>query len=106
MDKAEHGKRLAAAMAARRKGRQEVADVTGRGVRTITNWTAGETMPSDTERAALRRLLGDYDNPGDPVEVAVRSSALMEWRQDAVLSVYKRNLHEQRAEEASGGVSA
>lgn len=100
MDKQEHGKRLAAAMAARSLDRQAIADATGRGVRTVTNWTSGAHMPSDMERAVLRRLLGDYDNPGDPVEVAVRQSGLHEWRQDAVLSTYKRNLHEQRGEVA------
>ena len=100
MDKEEHGKRLAAAMAARRMGRAVIADATNKDVRTVTNWTRGKTMPSDAERHILRRLLGDYDNPGDPVEVAVRSSELHEWRQDAVLSTYKRNLHEQRGEVA------
>lgn len=100
MDKAEHGRRLKGAMAAQAKDRQVVADYTGVKVRTVTNWTSGATMPSDTERAALRRLLGAYDDPGDPVEVAVRQSELQEWRQDAVLSTYKRNLHEQRGEVA------
>lgn len=100
MDKAEHGRRLKGAMATQAKGRDLVADYTGVKVRTVTNWTSGATMPSDKERAALRRLLGNYDDPGDPVEVAVRQSELREWRQDAVLSVYKRNLHEQRSEVA------
>lgn len=87
-------------MAARRLDRQVVADAAGVKPRTVTNWTSGTTMPSATERSALRQLLGDYDNPGDAVEVAVRSSDLHEWRQDAVLSFYKRNLHEQRGEVA------
>lgn len=100
MDKHEHGKRLAAAMAAKSYGRQVIADATGREKRTVTNWRSGKTMPSDTERAALRKLLGDYDNPGDQVEVAVHASELNDWRQDAVLSFYKRNLHEQHAGEA------
>jgi len=46
----------------------------------------------------LRNLLGDYDNPGDPVEVAIRSSRLTEDRQYAVLGVYKRQLREQDEE--------
>lgn len=100
MDKAEHGRRLKGAMASQSKGRELVADYAGVKVRTVTNWTSGATMPSDKERAALRRLLGNYDDPGDPVEVAVRQSELHEWRQDAVLSTYKRNLYEQRAEVA------
>lgn len=100
MDKQQHGLRLKAAMAAKGKDRTAVADYVDVKVRTVTNWTSGATMPSDRERAALRRLLGPYDDPGDPVEVAVRQSELHEWRQDAVLSTYKRNLHEQRGEVA------
>lgn len=102
MDKQEHGRRLKSAMASRRYDRQVIADATGVQPRTVTNWTSGATMPSSTERAALRALLGEYDALGDQVEVAVRSSELHEWRQDAVLSFYKRNLHEQRGEEAAG----
>lgn len=87
-------------MAARRLDRRVIADATGVKPRTVTNWTSGVTEPLEPEKAALRRILGDYDNPGDPVEVAVRSSELLEWRQDLVLAHYKRNLHEQRAQEA------
>lgn len=100
MDKREHGVRLKAAMAAKRLNRQVVADATGVKERTVTNWTSGATMPSARELGALRLLLGEYDAAGDPVEVAIRGSELVEWRQDAVLSFYKRNLHEQRAEAA------
>lgn len=89
-------------MARRGYDRQVVADATGVEVRTITNWSTGKTMPSGAQRSALRALLGEYDALGDQVEVAVRSSELHEWRQDAVLSFYKRNLHEQRGEEAAG----
>ncbi len=97
MDKREHGRRLKAAMASRGLDRQAISDATGYEVRTVTNWRTGKTMPSAKERETLRRLLGPYDAEGDPVETAVRSSALEEWRQDAVLSFYKRNLAEQRA---------
>jgi hypothetical protein len=100
MDKAEHGLRLKGAMAAQGKDRQVVADWTGVKVRTVTNWTSGATMPSDKERAALRRLLGEYDTAGDPVEVALRQSELNEWRQSDVLTTYKRHLYEQRGEVA------
>lgn len=98
MEKHKHGAALKAAMAMQGMDRQVVADATGVAVRTVTNWTSGATLPSAREREVLRRLLGAYDHGGDPVENAVRSSELTEWRQDAVLSFYKRNLHEQRAE--------
>lgn len=102
MDKQEHGRRLKAAIAARGLDRQTVADAVQVGVRTVTNWTTGATWPSERERVSLRRLLGEYDAAGDAVELAVRGSALLGWRQDAVLSVYKRHMHEQAAEEAAG----
>lgn len=99
MDKREHGRRLKSAMAGRRLDRTAIAEATGVKVRTVTNWTSGATMPSEAEKAIIRELLGEYDAAGDEVELAVRASELHEWRQDAVLSFYKRNLFEQRAEE-------
>ncbi len=98
MDKAEHGKRLKAAMATAGIRNQALADAIDVAVKTVGNWRSGTTMPDEADRAALRRILGNYDDPGDRVETAIRSSELIEWRQDAVLSVYKRNLHEQREE--------
>lgn len=95
MDKQEHGARLKAAIARRRLSREDVAEAASVKPRTVTNWTSGVTMPSDVERVLLRELLGDYDNPGDPVEVAVRGSRLTEDRQYTVLGVYKRELREQ-----------
>jgi transcriptional regulator with XRE-family HTH domain len=96
MEKAEHGRRLRSVMGSRGVDRKVVADATGVNTRTVTNWTTGKTMPSPTEREALRRLFPDYDTPGDPVEVAVRGSELTEDRQDTVLGFYKRHLREQR----------
>lgn len=95
MDKALHGSKLAAAMAAKRYDRTVIADATGRDVRTVTNWTTGKTMPSPAERAILRDILGEYDNPGDPVEVAILASALTEDRRYMLLGTYKRLLREQ-----------
>lgn len=100
MDKQEHGKRLASAMAAKRHGRQVIADLTGRDVRTVTNWTRGKTMPSEVELILLREFLGPYDLPGDPVEIAVRGSELDEYRQYEVIGFYKKHLQQQRAQEA------
>ena len=104
MEKEEHGRRLRSAMASRGLDRQAVADATGVKVRTVTNWTTARTMPSDGDLVKLRRLLGDYDEPGDPVEIAVKSSRLTEDRQYVVLGVYKRELREQdEAEERRRG---
>lgn len=101
MDKTQHGLRLKAAMAARGMDRAALGDLVGRGVRTVTNWTTGETMPGDAERLALRRLFPGYDDPGDAVEIAVRGSTLTEDRQYVVIATYKRLLREQ-AESLAG----
>lgn len=100
MDKQEHAARLRKAIAARGIGRRDLADAVSKKERTITNWTTGATLPDEIDREKLRRLFPGYDSQGDPVEVAVRGSELHEWRQDAVLSNYKKHLHEQRAEQA------
>lgn len=89
---------MKAAMSARGVSRQVVADLTGKGPRTVTNWTSGTTLPDPPEREILRRFFVGYDHEGDPVEAAINHSELDEWRKDAVRSFYKRNLHEQRAE--------
>lgn len=100
MDKVEHGLRLKAAIAATPGcDRKVVAGWTNRDVRTVTNWTTGKTMPSDAERARLREAFPGYDDPGDPVEIAVRTSRLTEDRQYAVLGTYKRQLREQDEED-------
>lgn len=98
MDKRMHGQLLKAAMAARGLNRTVVADSTGVRVRTVTNWTSGATMPSEAERVTLRRLLGEYDDPGDAVEVALRRSDLEPWRASALIAEYQRHLHEQQRE--------
>lgn len=98
--KREHGRQLKAAMASTGVDRETVADAVGRDVKTVTNWRGGSTMPDGKDRAILRRLFPSYDEPGDAVERAVRASGLIPWRQDAVLSFYKRNLYEQAADAA------
>lgn len=95
MDKADHGRRLRTAMAERGHLREDVSAVIGVALRTVTNWTTGATMPNDQDRAKLRRLYPGYDDPGDPVEVAIRGSELTEDRQHFVIGEYKRMLREQ-----------
>ena len=103
MDKYEHAALLKRAIDESGLGRQAVADAVQRGVRTVGNWTseASPTSPTEREKVILRKILGPYDAAGDRVERAVRQSDLIEWRQDAVLSFYKRQLYEQREETAS-----
>lgn len=100
MDKHTHGRLLAEAMTRQRVNRQVVGDLVGKGARTVTNWTAGKTMPTLAERELLRGLLGHYDAEGDAVEVAVRQSELVKWRQDAVISEYEKHRYEQGKEVA------
>lgn len=96
MDEPTFGERLAAAR--RLKGfrtQEALADLIGVSSRTIRNYETGKTKPDAGTLEALQKALGAFDRSGDPVEVAVRQSQLIEWRQDAVVSFYKRNLAEQ-----------
>lgn len=102
MDKEVHGRLLEQAMTKQRVGRKAVAEVVGKSTRTVTNWTSGYTMPTLHERELLRGMLGPYDAEGDAVEVAVRQSSLVKWRQDAVISTYERHLYDQGREEVTG----
>lgn len=101
MDKQEHAAALARAVGASGLSRKEIADVVGRGVRTVSNWTSetSPTMPTEHEKTLLRRLLGPYDAAGDPVELAIRSSPLVTFRQTKVIGYYQEQLHEQRLQE-------
>ena len=95
------GQRLQAAR--KRAGyrtQQDLGDVVGRSGKTVRNWETGRAVPDHAMRETLHRLLGEFDQDGDPVESAIRRSELSAHRQYEVLSVYTRNLHEQRAEAA------
>lgn len=85
-------------MAAKGYGNADLAVAVNVGARTVTNWRTGETMPQPAELEKLRRLFPGYDSPGDPVEIALNSSELVEWRRDTVRGFYKRHLAEQREE--------
>lgn len=96
-----YGERLAAARV--RHGfrtQQSLGDAVGVSGRTIRNYEIGKTFPDLATREKLRDLLGTFDAAGDQVEVAVRQSALVEWRQDDTIAHYKRHLYEQAREEA------
>lgn len=91
---------LKAAMSLKGFDRSAVALATKVNARTVTNWTSGATMPSPREREVLRQILGPYDDEGDAVERAIRSSELQPHRQSAVIYEYQRQLYEQRADRA------
>lgn len=95
MDKDEHGRRLSRAMAERRTDRGAVAAAADVKPRTVTNWKIGASMPGEQERAVLRRMFPGYDDPGDPVEVAILHCELTEDRQHTLIGTYKRLLREQ-----------
>lgn len=102
MDKAEHARRLRAAIATSRKySRADVGVATGKGYRTVSNWVSESRpmMPSDKDRAILREMFPGYDEGGDGVEIAIKHSRLTEDRQYVVLGTYKRELRLQDEEE-------
>lgn len=98
MNSTDHAKLLRDAIATSAKyGRNDVADMTGRSYRTVSNWvsTTQPTMPEDKDKAILRRMFPGYDSSGDAVETALHRSPLIEWRRLRVLSFYKQQLSEQ-----------
>lgn len=97
-EKAEHGRKLVAAMAARGVKPPDLAIALGVSQRTVGNWRNGKTMPNETDLNRLERVLGAYNASGDPVEVAIKRSELAQWRQTDVISRYQRHLDEQRKE--------
>lgn len=108
MDKAEHARLLREAIATSRQyDRNSVADQTGKGYRTVSNWISEKepTMPRDEDLVVLRRMFPGYDEAIDPVERAVRGSRLTEDRQYDVIGFYKRQLRQQD-EEAERGATA
>lgn len=95
MEKVEHGRLLARAMRIADLSRQQVADLTGRQVRTVTNWTTGSTEPTEQEKSMLRAMVGPYDLYPDLVVFALHLSSLTDDRADTVAGYYKRHLREQ-----------
>lgn len=101
------GERIKRLREAQRWTQEMLADRLGVSTKTVGNWERGRNDPRSSV-GALRQVFGRAFDAGaqfedaatDPVEAALRASELIEWRQDAVLSVYKRNLHEQREERA------
>lgn len=97
-EKEAHGLRLKTAMARAGIGRGDLADQLKVAPETVTNWRSGRTMPDLRQLHRLTEILGAYNDPGDPVEIAVRASPLTEDRQYEVIAFYKRMAREQRNE--------
>jgi transcriptional regulator with XRE-family HTH domain len=96
------GKRLQAARKANGYRTQEaLGEIIGVSGKTIRNWETDRHRPDPGAVIALRKLLGNFDVQGDPVEVAVRQSELTEDRQYDVIGYYKRQVREQREAAAS-----
>jgi transcriptional regulator with XRE-family HTH domain len=103
MDDREYGSRLQVARRAKGWTQQELADVIGRSSRMVRLYEKGEVSVDPALRRVLSDHLGDFDAEGDPVEVAVRRSRLVAWRQSDVVSTYQRHLFEQDEAERGAG---
>jgi ribosome-binding protein aMBF1 (putative translation factor) len=80
----------------------ELGDVIGRSGKMVQHYEAGRYLTPEV-RALLEKALGDALGPtGDAVEAALDRSELNEWRASDVKTLYKRHLHDQRREEATG----
>lgn len=80
------------------KTQQALGDRIGFRARTVRYWEADAHQPDAATKELLREVLGNFDAEGDPVEVAIRQSELVKWRQDAVITEYGRQRYEQRRE--------
>jgi transcriptional regulator with XRE-family HTH domain len=80
------------------KTQKALGDVVGVSGKSIRNYERNVYPPPPDKREALRRVLGEFDTEGDPVEVALRQSQLQPWRQAALIAEYQRHLHEQQRE--------
>ena len=99
----ELGARIRELREARRWSQADLARMLDVSVRTVGNWEVGRNHPRSS-MGALREIFGSaIDDPpssstggGDPVLIALSQSELVDWRQDEVRAVYRRNLSEQR----------
>jgi transcriptional regulator with XRE-family HTH domain len=96
------GQRIKRMREERHWSQEVLADYLGVSARAVGNWENDKNQPR-SRLGALEKVFKESleDRSGDPVEAAIRATELTEWRQDAVLSFYKRNLYEQREEQAS-----
>lgn len=106
------GERIKRLREVRRLSQPELAAALGVSTKTVSNWENNRNDPRSS-LGALREFFGrSFDQGatgedaaaggGDEVEAAIRRSTLVRWRQNAVITEYERQLHEQRREEASG----
>ena len=103
MDDAEYGERLEVARKAKGWNQTQLGMVIGRSARMVREYEKGRRRVEPALRELIRAELGDFDAEGDPVEIAVRRSRLIEWRQGDVITTYQRHLFEQdQAERRSG----
>lgn len=103
MTETSFGKRLQAARkSAGFRTQEALGDALGVSGRTVRNWEGDAYLVPVEHRDALAKLVGNVFAEGDPVEVAIANSELDDWRQDAVRSVYRKNLAEQREGRAAG----
>lgn len=82
---------------------RQLGDAIGVSEKAVRTWETGQTASDRIDPASrvnLRKVLGDFDAEGDPVEVAIRRSGLVKWRQDRVISVYEEHVYDQGREAA------
>lgn len=95
MDDVEYGERLQVARKAKGWTQAELGDVIGRSSRMVREYETGRRPVETALRDEIRRHLGDFDAEGDPVELAVKRTRLVEWRKSDVITTYQRHLFEQ-----------
>lgn len=80
---------------------QELGDLIDRSGKMVQHYEHGRHLTPEV-RALLESKLDIQAVAGDPVEVALDRSELADWRASDVKTLYKRHLHDQRREGATG----
>jgi transcriptional regulator with XRE-family HTH domain len=102
MDDVEFGERLRVARKAKGWSQQQLADAMKYSSRQIRAFEKGAPV-SEPLRVEMRRHLGDFDLEGDPVELAIDQTELVQWRKLDLKTAYQRHLFDQADAERRSG---
>lgn len=103
----ELGKRIQRERRLRSWSQGELGEKVGVTAKSVSNWESGRHDPRSAV-PLLEEVFGVSLSEDDPAEVrdrvesAIAASELVPWRQDAVRSVYRKNLEAQRDERGKG----
>lgn len=102
MDDEQYGDLLRVTRKSQGWSQRELAEAVGYSERQIRSFEKGAHV-SQALRAKFRTYLGEFDVTGDPVEIAIDKSELIQWRKSDLKTAYQRHLFEQAEAERRSG---